>query len=137
MSIVIDFLHYLIVFATLLLAKTQQVLDHGDQKPFFVFLMHGARYGADSPAQSVQILPRPLGAVHLIGQLLGHDGLCVRAVEMCQVDQCFPHVFVHVYGICVLHELSDHFALVIFDYEHFFGLGHFGDHDASDLEKRE
>ena len=82
MALIIDFLRYLIVFATLLLDQTQQVLDHGDQKPFFVFLVHSARYGADGPAQGVQILPGPFGAIHLIEQLFGHDGLCVRRVQM-------------------------------------------------------
>jgi len=33
----------------------------------------------------VQVLPRPFGAVHLIVQLLGHDALGVKVVQMSQV----------------------------------------------------
>ena len=57
-----------VIFALLLFAKTQQLFDDRHQKPFLVFFVHGARYAADGPAQSVQILPRPFRSIHLIKQ---------------------------------------------------------------------
>jgi len=33
----------------------------------------------------IEILPRPLGTVDLVVQLLGHDVFGVNVVEMCQV----------------------------------------------------
>ncbi len=47
----------------------------------------------------------------LILQLLRHDSLCVRVVEVSEVDERFPHVLVHVDGVGVLHELAHHLAL--------------------------
>jgi hypothetical protein len=47
----------------------------------------------------------------LILQLLRHDSLCVRVVEVSEVDECFPHVLVHVDGVGILHELAHHLAL--------------------------
>ena len=58
----------LVVFALLLLAEPQQVFDDGDEEPLLVFLMHRAGYRSDGPTESVQVLPRPLVAVHLKGE---------------------------------------------------------------------
>ena len=40
-------------------------------------LTHSTRDGADGPAELVQVGPGPLCSIHLLGQLLGHDGLGV------------------------------------------------------------
>ena len=55
----------LVVLALLLLAQPQQVLDDRHQEPLLVLLVHRAGDGADGPAQRVEVLPRPLGAVNL------------------------------------------------------------------------
>ena len=41
----------LVVFAPLLFAQTQEVLDDGHQEPFLVLLVHGPANGANGPAQ--------------------------------------------------------------------------------------
>ena len=52
---------------------------------------------------------------------------------MREVDQCFPHVFVHVDGVCVFHELPDHLSLVVLHHQNLLRFGHPRDHDVSDF----
>ena len=73
--------HSLVVW----LPRWRTHLDDGDQEPLLVLLVHGAADGADGPAQRVQVLPGPLGAVHLVVELLSHDALRVGVVQMGQV----------------------------------------------------
>ena len=40
-------------------------LDHGDQKPLLIVLSHGPADRSDSPAEFVQVVPRPLRSVDL------------------------------------------------------------------------
>lgn len=60
-------------------------LDDSDQEPLLVLLVHGPADGPDGPAQRVEVLPGPLGAIHLVVQLLRHYALCVRVVQVSQV----------------------------------------------------
>lgn len=60
-------------------------LDDGDQESLLVLLVHRPTDGADGPAQHVQVPPRPLGAVHLVVELLCHDAFSVSIVQMGQI----------------------------------------------------
>ena len=55
----------LVVLALLLLAHAQEVFDDGHQEAFFVLFVHGARDGADGPAERVEIFPRPFVTIDL------------------------------------------------------------------------
>lgn len=59
--------HGLVVLAAFHLCEPQQILDDGDQEPFFRLFIHGQRDGADGPAEHVAVVPRPLRAVDLAG----------------------------------------------------------------------
>lgn len=61
-------------------------LDHCDQEPLLILLVHGAADGADGPAQRVQVLPGPLCPIHLIVKLLSHNSFCVCIVQMCEIN---------------------------------------------------
>ena len=60
-------------------------LDDCDEEPLLVLLVHGSTDGTDGPTERVQVPPRPLGSVHLVVQLLGHDAFRVGVVQMSQV----------------------------------------------------
>lgn len=60
-------------------------LDDVDQEPLLNLLVHRSADGADGPAQHVQVPPRPLGAVHLVVELLGHDAFSVVVIQMGQI----------------------------------------------------
>ena len=60
-------------------------LDDGNQEPLLVLLVHGAADGADGPAERVEVLPGPLGAVHLVVELFRHDALRVCVVQVSEV----------------------------------------------------
>lgn len=60
-------------------------LDDCDQEPLLVLLVHRPADGADGPAEHVQIPPRPLGAVHLVVELLCHDAFGVGIIQMGQI----------------------------------------------------
>ena len=123
----------LVVFALLLLAQTEQVLDDGDQEPLLVLFVHGTRDGADCPAEGVQVLPAPFVAVHLVLQPLRHDALRVDVVQMGEVDEGLSHVFVHVDRVRVFHELPHDFALVILHHQHFLWFRHSRNHCVAHL----
>ena len=75
-------------------------LDDGDQEPLLVLLVHGPADGADGPAQRVEVLPGPLGAVHLVVQLLCHDALCVCIVQMSEVHCRMAEDNILVLSLC-------------------------------------
>lgn len=60
-------------------------LNDRDEEPFLVLLVHGSTDGPDGPAQRVQVPPGPLRPVHLVMELLRHDPLRIRVVQMGQV----------------------------------------------------
>mmetsp|Transcript_44080 Transcript_44080/g.103121 ORF Transcript_44080/g.103121 Transcript_44080/m.103121 type:complete len:669 (+) Transcript_44080:804-2810(+) len=122
-----------VVLASLHLAQPQQVLDHGDEESLLVLLRHGARDGAHRPAELVQIVPRPLRAVHLVLQLLEHDVLRVVVVEVRQVDQRLAHRLVHDDGVRVLHRLPHDVAVLILHDEHLLRLRHARHHQHPQL----
>lgn len=80
-----------VVFSTFHFTKAKQVFDHGDQETLLRVLVcnsgkfrvtnkskiptHSPGYRADSPAQRVQVVPRPLQTINLFRQLLSQDGL--------------------------------------------------------------
>lgn len=66
-------------------------LDDSDEEPLLIFLMHRPADGADGPAQHVEVPPGPLGAVHLVVELLGHDAFSVSIVQMGQIDCRHAH----------------------------------------------
>ena len=47
----------LVVLAALHLTQPEQILDDGDEEALLVLFGHGARDGADRPAQGVQVVP--------------------------------------------------------------------------------
>jgi hypothetical protein len=53
----------------------------------------------------------------LFRQLVRHDRLGIRNVQMCQVDQDLSHTLVQDNSITLLHELSDNLSFVILDNE--------------------
>lgn len=55
----------LVILASLLLAQPKQLLNHDYQEPLLVFFRHGAAYRPDSPAECVQVAPRPLRTIYL------------------------------------------------------------------------
>ena len=104
--------HRLVVLAPLHLAQTEQVLDHGNQKPLLLLLRHGAGNGSDGPAEGVEVssaervwevlnfsifsqmiisflfffVSPPLRAVDLERQFFQHDVLSVVTVQVREVD---------------------------------------------------
>lgn len=55
---------------------------------------------------SVQVLPRPFRAVHLVVKLLRHNGLCIIVIQVCQVhcQQTNRHMFIFLL-LTILKEL--------------------------------
>lgn len=78
---------------------------------------HRSRDRTDCPAQRVEVLPRPLGAVDLLLQLLGENVLGVVDVQVSEVHEELTHRLVQHDGIALLHELTDDLALLILDNE--------------------
>lgn len=60
-------------------------LNDSDQESLLILLMHRPTDGADGPAQRVEVLPGPFGAVDLVMKLLCHDSLSVSIIQMSQV----------------------------------------------------
>ena len=58
-----------------------------DEESLLVLLRHGSRNRSDCPAQRVEVVPRPLGAIDLVLELVQHDVLRVVVVEVGQVDE--------------------------------------------------
>ena len=77
--------HSLVVFSSLHLGKTKQIFDNCYQKSLLCLLIHGQRDRTDGPAEDVAVVPRPLSAIHLSLQLLGHDLFRVDNIQMGQV----------------------------------------------------
>lgn len=75
-------------------------------------------------AHRIQILPTPLASVDLILQFFRHNFLSIRTIQVGQVDERFSHIFVQVDRICILHELSDHFAMLVLHDKNFFRFCH-------------
>lgn len=65
-------------------------LDYGDEEPFLVLFVHGPADGADGPAQRVEVLPGPLGPVHLVVKLFRHYAFRVCVVQVSQVHCRVP-----------------------------------------------
>jgi hypothetical protein len=92
-------------------------------------LTHSSRDGSNSPAQRIEVVPGPLGTVNLnvswindgqqladlFRQLVRHDRLGIRNVQMCQVDQYLSHTLVQHNRITLLHEFTDDLSFVILD----------------------
>merc|ERR1740117_160246 len=74
--------HRFVVLPALHLAQPEQVLNYSHQEALLILLRHGTRDGAYRPAQRVQVVPRPLRAVHLVLQLFEHNVLSVVVVEV-------------------------------------------------------
>lgn len=72
-------------------------------------------------------------AIHLLLQLLAHDGFRIGDVEMGEVDENFSHVLVQHNGVNLLQVFSDDLAFVVFDDEHFFWLDHSANHNETQI----
>lgn len=70
---------HLVVLAVHGLAHPKKVLDDQDEKALLLLLTPRAADGADRPAESVESIPRPVGVVHLLLQLVQHDSLCTSS----------------------------------------------------------
>mmetsp|Transcript_12875 Transcript_12875/g.43019 ORF Transcript_12875/g.43019 Transcript_12875/m.43019 type:complete len:204 (-) Transcript_12875:1335-1946(-) len=123
----------LVILASFHLAQAQQVLDHGDEEALLLVFRHGAGDGADGPAQSVQVGPGPLRAVHLQRQLVQHYRLRVVVVQVRQVDERLAHRLVLRNGLGVLCHLAHNLAVLVLDDQNLLGLGHARDHDEAHL----
>ena len=135
---------HLVVLAVHGLAHPEKVFDDQDEKALLLLLTPRAADGADSPTQRVESIPRPVGVVHLLLQLIQHDRLCMSSsmsrrryqqragqrtigagrhcrtgvfgVKMRQVDERVAHRLIHGDGIRVFCLLSNDFtALVLFN----------------------
>lgn len=67
--------------------------------------MHGSTDGPDGPAQGVEVLPGPLGSVHLVVELLGHNALRVRIIQVSQID-CRAAELMSVLMAFTFHEVT-------------------------------
>mmetsp|Transcript_94703 Transcript_94703/g.187646 ORF Transcript_94703/g.187646 Transcript_94703/m.187646 type:complete len:219 (-) Transcript_94703:1408-2064(-) len=126
----------LVLFATLHLAQTEQILDHRHEETLFILLMHGATNRTDGPAQTVQKRRRPTFSTlskGLLAKLLQHDGLHVFGIQVCQIDKRFPNHFVQSYLVRVFLLRTDNVALFVLLDGYFGRLGHLRDQDASHL----
>jgi len=54
-------------------------------------LTHRSRNGSNSPAERVEVVPRPFGSVDLLCQLFCKNGLGVGHVKVSQVNKQFAH----------------------------------------------
>lgn len=81
-------------------------LDDGDQEPLLVLLVHRPTDRSDGPAQRVEVLPGPLGAVHLVVELLSHDALRVCIVQVSEVHcrNSQSSILVSGVNVCLLEE---------------------------------
>jgi hypothetical protein len=85
-------------------------------------------------------------SAYLLRELIRHDRLGIRNIQMCQIYQHLPHALVEHNGVTLLHELSHNLSLVILDNEDLdgqfrfqrpesltdlFGLDHLFDHDQT------
>ena len=118
----------LVVLPALHLAEAEQVLDDRDKEALLLLLAHGARDGADGPAERVEVVPAPLGAVHLLRQLLQHDALRVVLVQVRQVHQRLAHRLVLRDHLRVLGLLPHDVPRLVLHHQHLLRLGHPRDH---------
>jgi hypothetical protein len=125
----------LVVFASLHLSKTEEVLNDSNKEPLLCLFVHRQRDRADSPAKNVAVVPRPLASVDLSSELLGHDVFCVDHVQMCQVDQALSNRLVKLYRVTLLDEFSDDFTLVVLNNQDFLGTDHLLDHNDSKVRE--
>ena len=123
----------LVVLAPLHLGEAEQVLDDGDEEPLLRLLVHGQGDGANGPAEHVAVVPRPLGAVNLAGELLRHDVLGIDHVQVGEVNEAFPDGLVQLHGIAFLDELAHNLSLVVFDNQDFLGANHALNHDDAQV----
>lgn len=54
---------------------------------------------------------------------------------MKKLTKSLPHVLVEVNGVCVLHELPDHLALVVLHHQHLLWFGHAAHHQQTYLQE--
>lgn len=54
---------------------------------------------------------------------------------MFELTESLSHVLVKVNGVCVLHELPDHLALVVLHYQHLLWFGHAAHHQQTHLQE--
>lgn len=73
-------------------------LDDCDEKPLLILLVHSSADGSYGPAQCVEVLPGPLGTIHLVMELLRHNAFCVRVVQMSQVHYVVAEEESHLHG---------------------------------------
>lgn len=120
----------LVVLAALHLGEAEEILDDSHEEALLRLLVHCQGDGSDGPTEDVAVVPRPFGAVHLLGELLGHDVFRVHHVEVGEIDETLADGLVELHGVAFLDELAHNLALVVLHDENLLRSYHLLDHDG-------
>mmetsp|Transcript_13317 Transcript_13317/g.55784 ORF Transcript_13317/g.55784 Transcript_13317/m.55784 type:complete len:227 (+) Transcript_13317:1496-2176(+) len=128
--------HRLVGLAARLLTQVEQIADDGDEETILLVFRHGPRNGSDGPAQRVEIVPAPLGAVELQRQLADHLLLGVVVVQVAQKHEGLLHGLVLHEHVVILECLAHNVAVLILNDQDLLGLCHARDHQQAQLAHR-